>query len=98
MSKLGQLRTCLNLMTTRQNSLLSPLKELCISIPYLLQSLTAMLNKSPECADLTAEQLKYDPVILKTIPAEMIEKTVETGENPLEKLWTFNITITITIT
>ena len=36
MSKLGQLRTCLNLMTTRQNSCLSPLKELSISITYLL--------------------------------------------------------------
>ena len=32
MSKLGQLRTCLNLMTTRQNSYVSPLKELSISI------------------------------------------------------------------
>ena len=31
MSKLGQLPTCLNLMTTRQNSCLSPLKELSIS-------------------------------------------------------------------
>ena len=39
MSNLGQLRTCLNLMTTRQNSCLSPLKELSISIAYLLLSL-----------------------------------------------------------
>ena len=39
MSKLGQLRTCLNLMTTIQNSCLSPLKELSISIAYLLLSL-----------------------------------------------------------
>ena len=37
-----QLRTCLYLMTTRQNSCLSPLKELSIAIPYLLQSLSAM--------------------------------------------------------
>ena len=39
MSKLGQLQTCLNLMTTRQNSCLSPIKELSISISYLLLSL-----------------------------------------------------------
>ena len=39
MSKLGQLRTCLNLITTRQNSCLSPLIELGISIAYLLLSL-----------------------------------------------------------
>ena len=39
MSKLWQLRTCLNLMTTRQNSCLSPLNELSISIASLLQSL-----------------------------------------------------------
>ena len=38
MSKLGQLRTCISLMTTRQNSCLSPQKELSISITYLLQS------------------------------------------------------------
>ena len=44
MSKLGQLRTYLNLMTVRQNSCLSPLKELSISITYLLQSLSAMLK------------------------------------------------------
>ena len=44
MSKLGQLRTCLNLMTTRQNSCLSPLKELSISITYLLLSLLVMLK------------------------------------------------------
>ena len=47
MSKLGQLRTYLNLMTTRQNSCLSPLRELSISIAYfnnLLQSLSAMLK------------------------------------------------------
>ena len=43
MSKLGQLRTCLTLMTARQNSCLSPLKEISISITYLLQSLSAML-------------------------------------------------------
>ena len=36
MSGLGQLRTCLNLLTTRQNSCLSPLKELSFSITYLL--------------------------------------------------------------
>ena len=34
--KARQLRTCLSLMTTRQNSCLSPQKELSISIPYLL--------------------------------------------------------------
>ena len=44
MSKLGQLRTCLNLMTERQNSCLSPLKDLSISIAYLLQSLLEMLK------------------------------------------------------
>ena len=43
MSKLGQLRTCLNLMT-RQNSCLSPLKELSISITYLLRYLWKMLK------------------------------------------------------
>ena len=36
MSNLGQLRTCLNLMTTRQNSCSSPLREISISIAYLL--------------------------------------------------------------
>ena len=41
---LGQLRTCLKLMTIRQRSCLSPLKELSISILYLLQSLSAMLK------------------------------------------------------
>ena len=35
--KLRQLQTWLNLMTTRQNSCLSPLKELSISITYILQ-------------------------------------------------------------
>ena len=44
MSKLGHLRTCLDLMTTRQNSCLSPLKELSISMTYLLQSLLEMLK------------------------------------------------------
>ena len=44
MSKPRQLRTCLNLMTTRQNSCLSPPKQLSISITYLLQSLSAMLK------------------------------------------------------
>ena len=39
MSKLVQQRTCLNLMTTRHNSCLSALKELSISIAYLLLSL-----------------------------------------------------------
>ena len=34
--KAGQLRTCLNLMTSRQNACLSPLKDLSISITYLL--------------------------------------------------------------
>ena len=34
MSKLMPLRTCLNLTTTRENSCLSPPKELCISIPF----------------------------------------------------------------
>ena len=43
MSKLGQLRTCLN-MTTRQNSCLSPLSDLSISIAYLLLSLWVMLK------------------------------------------------------
>ena len=36
MSKLGQLRTCLSLITVRQNSCLSPLRDLSISITYLL--------------------------------------------------------------
>ena len=44
MSKLGQLRTCLNLMTARQNSFLSPLKDLSISITYLLLSLGISLG------------------------------------------------------
>ena len=44
MSKLGQLQTCLNLMTTRQNTCLSPPKELSISITYILQSLLEMLK------------------------------------------------------
>ena len=44
MSKIGQLRTCLNLMTARQNSCLSPLKDLSISIIYLLLSLWVMLK------------------------------------------------------
>ena len=44
MSKLGQLRTCLNLMTVRHSSCLSPLKELSISIAYLLPSLWVMLK------------------------------------------------------
>ena len=44
MSKLGQLRTCLDLTTTRQNSCLSPPKELGISMTYLLQSHSAMLK------------------------------------------------------
>ena len=43
MSKLGQKRTYLNLMT-RHNSCLSPPKELSISITYLLQSLLVMLK------------------------------------------------------
>ena len=41
---LGQLRTCINLMTTRHNSCLSHLKELSISITYLLQSLSAIFK------------------------------------------------------
>ena len=44
MSNLGQQQTCLNLMTTRQNSCLSSLRDLSISITYLLQSLSAMLK------------------------------------------------------
>ena len=44
MSKLEQLQTCLNLMTTKQNSCLSHLIEIGISITYLLQSLSAMLK------------------------------------------------------
>ena len=44
MSKLGLMRTCLNLMTTRHSSCLSPLKELRISIAYLLLSLWVMLK------------------------------------------------------
>ena len=44
MSMLGQQRTCLNLMTIRQNSCMSPTKELSISIAYLLQSLLTMLK------------------------------------------------------
>ena len=44
MSKLGQLRKCLNLMTARQNSCLSTLKDLSISITYLLLSLWVMLK------------------------------------------------------
>ena len=43
-SKLGQLQTCLNLTTTRQNSCLPPPKELCISIIYVLQSLLVMFS------------------------------------------------------
>ena len=43
MSKLGQLWTCINLMTKRQSSCLSPLIELSIAIAYLIQSLSAML-------------------------------------------------------
>ena len=42
-SKLWQLRTCINLVTTRQNSCSSHSKELSISITYLLQSLLTML-------------------------------------------------------
>ena len=42
--KARQLRTCLNLMTTRQKSCFSPLKELSISITYLLLSLWVMLK------------------------------------------------------
>ena len=42
MSKLGQLLTCLKLMTTRHNSCLSLPKEQSISITYILQSLSAM--------------------------------------------------------
>ena len=41
---IGQLRTCLNLMTGRQISCLSPLKDLSISITYLLLSLLVMLK------------------------------------------------------
>ena len=44
MSKLGQLRTFLNLMTARQNSCSSPLRDLSISITYLLLSLWVMLK------------------------------------------------------
>ena len=44
MSKLGQLRTCLNLMTARQISWLSPLRDLSLSITYLLLSLLVMLK------------------------------------------------------
>ena len=53
MSKLGQLRTRLNLMTTRHNSCSSPLKELNISIAYLLQSLWVILKKSVKNLGLT---------------------------------------------
>ena len=49
MSKLGQLRTCLGLMTTRQNSCLPPQKELGISITYLLLSLLVMLKFPSNC-------------------------------------------------
>ena len=41
-SMLGQQRTCLNFFTKRQCSCLSPLRELSMSIIYLLQSLSAM--------------------------------------------------------
>ena len=44
MSRLGKLRTCINLMTTRQKSCLSPLIELSISITYPFQSLWEMLK------------------------------------------------------
>ena len=44
MSKLGQLRTCLSLMAAIHNLCLLLLKELSISITYLLQSLSAMLK------------------------------------------------------
>ena len=40
----GQLPPCLNLMTTKQKSCLTPLIELSISISYLLQSLYEMLK------------------------------------------------------
>ena len=43
-SMLGQLRACINLTTVRQNSCLSPPKELSIHITYLFQSLLAMLK------------------------------------------------------
>ena len=46
MSKLAQLRICLNLMTTRQISCLSPQNELSISITYLHRSPLAMLKFS----------------------------------------------------
>ena len=40
MSKLGQLRTCLNLMTVRQTSCFSTRRDLSISITYLPTSIT----------------------------------------------------------
>ena len=52
MSKLGQLRTCFILTTTRQNSCLSPPLEPSISITYLLQSLLAMLKLPSVCKKL----------------------------------------------
>ena len=44
MSRLRQLRKCINVMTTRQNSSLSPLKVLGISVAYHLESLSTMLK------------------------------------------------------
>ena len=44
MSKLGQLRTYLNLMTTRHNSCLSLQKKIIISITYPLKSLLGILK------------------------------------------------------
>ena len=43
MSMLGQLKTCLDLMTTRHNSFLLTQKELSISLAYILQSILVML-------------------------------------------------------
>ena len=59
MSKLWQLRTCLNLMTARHNSCLSPPKELSTSIAYLLQSLLAMLKFPSNCVKNSGFTLDY---------------------------------------
>ena len=62
-SKLGQLRTCLNLMTTRLNSCLLSLRELSISITYLLQSLLEM-HKIPSHSLWRIWILHYTVILL----------------------------------
>ena len=47
-SKINQQPTCLYLTTARQNSCLSPIKELTISISYLLHSMLEFLSNAAE--------------------------------------------------